>query len=570
MKTEHRIKILIVVAILVMIATAVVPFKMSSKESLLQKALLESETRISTIQETFSLMKDAETGQRGFIITGQEGFLEPYNKARARLEDQAAQRRLARPRYSDEQAAHFEGLLDRKLSDLATSIEVRRSEGAAAAHALVSTGRGKHYMDDIRAEVDKIRADERRFRDDLRTEAERYATNATYATAAVTALNILLVAIALYFLLRLLKRQRQAADELLSLSADLQGSVRELGRRNEEMSLMAQMARALDASVSMDESLRSLAVFSEKLLPGTSGQLYLYRNSRNLLEKAAQWGAPQDVREVLEPHDCWGLRLGRLHHAETTHDLCCTHYSKDNSSAATLCLPLSAQGEVIGLLALEPMSKNGEPGAVFERGHIELATALGEQLALALSNAKLKEVLKRQSIVDPLTGLFNRRYMDETLLRELSRAKRKGCPLSFVMIDVDHFKSINDRLGHEAGDAVLRTIASQLKKNVREGDLVCRFGGEEIVILLPECDQQDALVRAEKLRHAISTLDLSHTGKAIGPITASFGVASYPTSASSVESLIGAADRAMYQAKSSGRNQVIAADVQYSERQHAA
>lgn len=190
-----------------------------------------------------------------------------------------------------------------------------------------------------------------------------------------------------------------------------------------------------------------------------------------------------------------------------------------------------------------------------------LATALAEQLALALSNAKLKEVLKQQSIIDPLTGLFNRRYMDETLFRELSRARRKSCPLSIVMIDVDHFKSINDRYGHEAGDTVLRAAAEHIRANVREGDLVCRFGGEEMVILMPECDVQDAGARAEKLRGVIRALHVSYGGHTIGPVTASFGVASYPHHGGDETVLIACADKAMYQAKAAGRDRVVVAEM---------
>ena len=164
--------------------------------------------------------------------------------------------------------------------------------------------------------------------------------------------------------------------------------------------------------------------------------------------------------------------------------------------------------------------------------------------------------MKYQSIVDPLTGLFNRRYMDETLSRELWRAARKATPLSCVMLDIDHFKKINDTFGHDAGDAVLYSLAQRLKDNVREGDLVCRFGGEELVLIMPECAKQDAFERAEKIRAALNASDVIHGDKRVGRISASFGVASFPQDGKDAQALLEAADKAMYNAKNNGRNRV--------------
>ena len=560
MKIERRIKLMIAVAILVMAATAIVPFKTAEKAGQLHAALLESETRIAVIAEAFSLMKDAESGQRGFIITGQESFLEPYYKAVARLEDQEALRRASLPGHAAVDVDRFEGAIQRKLDDLARSIELRRSQGNEAARASVSTGRGKQYMDDIRVEVAAVTAVEQSLRDKLRQESAHYAELAAVTTLAATVIDLFLVAVALHFLFRLLKRHRSTAIELQSLSNELRGGMAELGRRNVELSLLAQMVRTLDSSMSLAETLQSVSVFTARILPGTSGELFLYRNSRNLLEKASQWGEPSDPKDAIEPHECWGLRLGRVHQVQGRDALYCPHHDRRASQDKfLLCLPLSAQGEIIGLITVEAPALQ-DADAPLAPGRTELATALAEQLALVLSNAKLKEVLKQQSIVDPLTNLFNRRYMDETLSREMSRARRKSCPLSLVMIDIDHFKSVNDRYGHEAGDAVLRAVAGHIKSSVREGDLVCRFGGEEMVILMPECDLQDAGVRAEKLRAGVRALSVDFGGQTIGSVTASFGVACFPFHGTDEASLIAAADKAMYQAKAAGRDRVLLAD----------
>jgi diguanylate cyclase (GGDEF)-like protein len=187
-----------------------------------------------------------------------------------------------------------------------------------------------------------------------------------------------------------------------------------------------------------------------------------------------------------------------------------------------------------------------------------LAVTIAEQLALALGNARLRESLRRQSVLDPLTGLFNRRHFDAALKRELARARRKNVPVSLVLVDIDHFKRVNDDYGHAIGDAVLRTIAQQLRLGIREGDIACRYGGEEMVLLLPECTAADASKRAEAIRVALAAITPNPEGEGPESVTASFGVAAYPVHAQDAEALFWAADKALYRAKQYGRNRVVA------------
>jgi diguanylate cyclase (GGDEF)-like protein len=214
-----------------------------------------------------------------------------------------------------------------------------------------------------------------------------------------------------------------------------------------------------------------------------------------------------------------------------------------------------SQGEVTGLLYLEGLARGDEER---QPQHV-LIDRLAGQVALALSNAKLRESLRRQSIVDALTGLFNRRYLDETFKREFVRAARKAMPLSLIVLDLDHFKRVNDTFGHEAGDILLKQVAQQIRAEIRESDLACRFGGEEIVLLLPECELDAALDRAEKIRRAISLLEVQVNGRTLGTVTASFGVATFPKHGDTPEALLHAADLALYRAKHEGRNRVMAA-----------
>jgi diguanylate cyclase (GGDEF)-like protein len=165
--------------------------------------------------------------------------------------------------------------------------------------------------------------------------------------------------------------------------------------------------------------------------------------------------------------------------------------------------------------------------------------------------------LREQAITDPLTGLYNRRYLWEFLRREWVRAKRKDESLAVVMIDLDYFKRINDAHGHQAGDFVLVAVAGLLRNQIRSSDIVCRYGGEEFALVLPEASLENVRLRAEHIRGAIKRLDLTHQGVSLGRITASLGVALFPHHADNPDSLIRAADEAMYEAKHVGRDRTV-------------
>ncbi len=218
---------------------------------------------------------------------------------------------------------------------------------------------------------------------------------------------------------------------------------------------------------------------------------------------------------------------------------------------ATLCVPLMAYGEVLGVLHLRG------PDASAMQSKVQLVTLAGDGLAITLANIRLRQTLKEQAIRDPLTGLFNRRYLTETLVREFARAQRSGAPMAIVMIDVDHFKRFNDSFGHDAGDAVLQALGSFFSRSVRADDIACRYGGEEFCLVLPQMDQHNAMQRAEAIREGAAALEVKSDGRVLGPVTLSLGVALFPEDGSDMESLVRAADAAMYEAKKAGRNRVV-------------
>ena len=187
---------------------------------------------------------------------------------------------------------------------------------------------------------------------------------------------------------------------------------------------------------------------------------------------------------------------------------------------------------------------------------VEQLQSANMQLRLQLDEIhQLQERLKEQAIRDPLTGLHNRRYLDETLPRELARAKREGYPLSVIMVDLDRFKQVNDTYGHPAGDEVIKALGTILKHGTREGDVACRYGGEEFVVALPRMDLEGARARADDWRLAIAAATISH-GELSFNVTLSAGVAAYPDHGGEVDTLVQCADLALYLSKHDGRNRV--------------
>jgi diguanylate cyclase (GGDEF)-like protein len=220
-------------------------------------------------------------------------------------------------------------------------------------------------------------------------------------------------------------------------------------------------------------------------------------------------------------------------------------------------VPLVAQGETVGLLHVNSGASDeaASPTPLGEATQ-RRATTVAEHVGLAIANLLLRETLRNQSIRDPLTGLFNRRFLEETLERELLRAARSQRPLGVIVLDLDHFKRFNDTYGHQAGDALLRELGGLLRDQLRGGDVPCRYGGEEFVLILPEASLDSTRRRAGQLREAVHRLQVADRGQSLGLVTLSAGVAVFPTHGTSGDALIRAADAALYRAKAAGRDQV--------------
>jgi diguanylate cyclase (GGDEF)-like protein/PAS domain S-box-containing protein len=367
--------------------------------------------------------------------------------------------------------------------------------------------------------------------------------------------------------------QREARDLLETQVAGRTGELREanqqlarwvseLEQRNSEVLLLSEMGELLQTCLTVEEAYAVLARALPQLFAAEAGALYV-RPERQGYVAVAKWGMP--MPRTFTPDDCWALRRGRTHLvARSGGGPVCGHVGPQALSGY-ICVPIIAQNEVLGVLhvrAAVPNPLSVAPETARDANDLadsrrRLATTVAEHVALALSNLLLRETLRQQAIRDPLTNLFNRRYMEESLDRELSRAARRGSSLGVIMLDIDHFKPVNDTFGHAAGDTLLRAIGALLLTHTRAEDIACRYGGEEFTVILPDSSLEDTWRRAEQLRVAIKRLRVRHGGEPLDAVTVSAGVASYPEHGAVPEALLRAADLALYQAKAEGRDRVV-------------
>jgi diguanylate cyclase (GGDEF)-like protein len=340
--------------------------------------------------------------------------------------------------------------------------------------------------------------------------------------------------------------------------------VDELRLRATEMKLLNEMGDLLQCCSSAEEAYLVVADSVRKILPtATAGVLYIFKPSRNAVDAAAVWGQSRVSESAFAPAACWGLRRGQPHWSEYPGTgLMCQHL-KLPEPGKYLCVPMVGQGETLGVLHLEfavgsDLESDLAPKSAQESLQ-RLATTVAGQIALSLASLQLQETLRDQSIRDSLTGLFNRRFMEESLDRELQRARRKKRSLAVLFLDLDHFKRFNDAFGHDAGDAVLRRMAEVFREHFRGDDVVCRYGGEEFAIILPESNATDAARRADLLRAEARKIEIRHQGHRLEAVTFSVGVAAFPENGATGEEILRAADQSLYQSKADGRDRVTVA-----------
>lgn len=370
----------------------------------------------------------------------------------------------------------------------------------------------------------------------------------------------------------LVSERREAETELKNSNQQLELSRDEMEEHNRRMFVLNDMGDLLQSCSTVEEAYSIIGQLGQQLLPEETGALYMINNSRNTAESVVAWGNLPVEPDTFSLDDCWALRRGRTHvftSDESALNLICPHL-KNRPPFFALCIPMTAQGDAMGILHIRSDGPGGPPHAGEEQLYLpetkqQLAFAMADSVVLALANLKLRISLRDQAIRDPLTGLFNRRYLEETLEREFNRALRMKRSVGVIMLDLDHFKRFNDTFGHEAGDVLLRKLGIFLKQHLRGGDIACRYGGEEFALILPEVSTGSLLRRAEQLREGIKHLSVPYQGTDQGTLTMSLGIAMFPTHGATGQRVLNAADAALYEAKSQGRDRVVVASSEDTE-----
>jgi len=313
--------------------------------------------------------------------------------------------------------------------------------------------------------------------------------------------------------------------------------------------LLARMTQRLQGCENLADVINVAELFAPNIAPGVSGRLYIFDREPWQMRCAAEWLSPEGDTPAFHPDECWAVRRGQSHPPVNGEpDIGCYHLP-ESQAHRSLCVPLIAQGEAIGLLSFQNITPETAPS----RAYLEL---MAEALGLALANQKLRDALLEKALFDPLTGLRNRHHLEDTLRTQMAQAMRSEQPVSCLMIDIDHFKSINDRFGHEAGDQVIKSVASIVQRATHNTGMAFRYGGEEFLVLLSGADEEEAHACAQKIYNGVHELSLRYGLTEIGPVDVSIGIASYPQHAQS-DSLLRAADVALYRAKELGRSRIV-------------
>ncbi len=341
----------------------------------------------------------------------------------------------------------------------------------------------------------------------------------------------------------------------------------ELERSTQDIRRLAGLGNLLQSCESLAGAYELAAFFLADLFPGLDGSVYAWPSGDEAgtgaepgLRRAAEWGRP-DAPATLRREDCWALRRGGAYVVgvgETGPR--CPHLPDDVRRA--ICVPMATQDHTTGLLVVSgrdtiPAPRPSVGPAVSQR---ELVMAAGEQIALAVSHLELRGRLEEQALRDPLTGLYNRRFVGEWMEREVERCARAGSTLGVMMLDLDRFKALNDRFGHDAGDQMIVAVAGVLRRGLRSNDVPSRYGGEEFLALLSDIDLPTLRQRADALRLAVADVEVEHRGQLLPAATLSVGISLYPDHGATTAELLRAADTALYVAKNSGRNQIRTAE----------
>lgn len=322
---------------------------------------------------------------------------------------------------------------------------------------------------------------------------------------------------------------------------------------NLEIHLLEQLIDGLQACFSVEEAGTALTPLMQQLFPKEVGAIYVTSSSNNLVEAIATWGVqPLTSDPIFTCTECVALQRRQAHLMEDTyHGLHCQHFRPNSLAVETLCIPMMAHGEIVGVLYIGSL----------HRGRITqikpLAETVAKHMSLALANLKLRDTLNYLRLHDPLTKLYNRHYLEEYLEREIRHSEHHLLPLGIILVHVNYFEHFNDRLGHAAENHLLREMGMLLPSQIRPSDIACRYRGDEFLILLPGTSLEITQQQAEQLQQSIKQWNSEYKEQNISSISISCGIANSSGHELTAKAVLRAVNSALSSAKEQGCDRVV-------------
>jgi len=485
----------------------------------------------------------AEGTRRGFAAMGDIRYLAPYENTRREItETLSTLQTLVRDPAQKGKLAEITLKTHDLLKAIDDGIELRKSKEFSSTEQRAAADQIRSMIEQSRFISQSMQALEQGMLRGFREESEARVAKFRYILLLTTIGTFLLLIYSFAKYSSELQRRQRTEEGLVESQRQAELAVHRL-------TLLGEMSKLLQSCTHQSDVYRLVSQYAVRLID-SPGALYLMLDTRKHLEAKASWGNPAGSEETFQRDDCLALRHGEPHLSADGATLACRHI-RARPGTSSQCLPIIAHGEVLGTLYVE-----ANPTKTPQIADQRLAVNFANQIGLAIANMNLRDRLQGLSVRDPLTELFNRRYMEESLAREVATASRKKRTLALAMLDLDHFKSFNDTFGHDAGDLLLQEVAKLLQRFVRGSDVACRYGGEEFVLIFPETSLSTMTDRINLLRAEIRALRLHHFNRPLGQVTASIGVAVYPAHGNSPEELLRAADCALYVAKENGRDRI--------------
>ena len=532
------------VALLSLSLILFVSYRLEKRLEELNRWTIHTNDVLRTLDRVSDSLLGAETASLSYLMTRNQSHKLHYQVYVDRIPEllAALKKLTADNELQQQRLAKVAELITGKLDSFGNNMTVWETQGYQPAELSRLAEEGAMLTALLRTGVQEIDNEEQNLLIERRAGEQATLRLLVYLQWGGAVVAVVMLSLMFYFARREAANRKAAAAIVNAKSLALEAA-------NKDITDLSTMTELLQSSASLTEAGEILASYGGRFFAGAFGGIYVLNAGRDLVEPLAVWGACS--KEPFAPGECWSLRRGQPHLVRSPSDVKCGH--EDASAEVYLCVPMAAQHETLGVLHLGLTT----PEAIAALGKTRtLAASMAAQVALALRNLQLREQLREMSIRDSLTGLLNRRYLEESLLKEISRAQRKAFPLSVVMIDIDLFKTFNDTFGHEAGDTVLKELGRLFQKHVREGDFACRLGGEEFTLIMPEVTRHAAFRRADEIREEIRKLQLVSGAQSLGTVTISAGVAAFPEDGDTGEMLLAAADAALYEAKNKGRDRV--------------